>query len=140
MGKDLVRDWMTRKVLAMTSDTPLTTADVTMEARQLRRLLVVDDGVLTGIVSEGDLKVAMALFNASEGASEGASERQPEPVLRDIMTADPITVTETYTIALAAQTMLSARIGGLPVVDNEGRLVGVLSESDVFRFVVASAR
>ena len=132
MPNHLVRDWMTHKVLTVPPDTSLTTADVTMEARRLRRLLVVEGGRLAGIVSEGDLKVALALYNA------GGTGR--EPVVADIMTPDPITITGNYTIALAAQTMLSARIGGLPVVDDEGRLIGVLSESDIFRFVIESAR
>jgi len=132
MASNLVKDWMTQKVLTVTPETSLTAADVTMEARQLRRLLVVSEDGLAGILSEGDLKVAKATYEAAGGAEE--------PTVGDIMTADPITISENYTVALAAQTMLSAKIGGLPVVDDAGKLIGVLSESDVFRYVIAMAR
>lgn len=123
----LVKDWMTAKVLTVSPETSLTSADVTMEARRIRRLLVVEDGTLKGVVSDGDVRSALA-----KGTPEGDSEQS----VADVMTPDPITMSEHATIGLAAQTMLSAKISGLPVVDAEGVLCGVLTESDIFRFVI----
>jgi CBS domain-containing protein len=55
--------------------------------------------------------------------------------LNQIMTRQPVTVTDTTTIQEAARLMLQRKISGLPVV-KEGRLVGIITESDIFRLVV----
>jgi acetoin utilization protein AcuB len=55
----------------------------------------------------------------------------------EIMTPSPLTVQEEATIGEAASLMLSNKIGGLPVVNGEGKLVGIITESDIFRMIVA---
>jgi len=132
MKKNLVRDWMSTRVLSVTPDSTLTEADVTMEARRLRRLLVVEDGKLVGLLSAGDLREARARYAAVDAAHE--------PRVGELMTPDPITVPHHYSIGLAAQTMLSAKISGLPVIGDAGELVGVLSASDIFRYVIEMSR
>ena len=52
------------------------------------------------------------------------------------MTPDPITLNAEATIGEAARTMLEHRISGLPVVDEAGKLVGIITESDIFSMVV----
>jgi CBS domain-containing protein len=53
-----------------------------------------------------------------------------------IMTRQPITITPEATLVEAAQIMLKHKISGLPVVDKQGNLVGIITESDIFRRVV----
>ncbi|MGE0386771.1 MAG: CBS domain-containing protein [Gammaproteobacteria bacterium] len=132
MKRNLVRHWMTANVLSVPSATPLVEAEVFMEAHRIRRLLVVDDGRLAGVVTSGDLRQAKAGRNPESAA-------QPRSV-GEIMTPDPISVPEAFNIGLAAQTMLQAKISGLPVVDDQGGLVGILSESDIFRYVIEVSR
>jgi CBS domain-containing protein len=55
------------------------------------------------------------------------------------MTPDPISIPYTASLGLAAQTMLQLRVSGLPVVDENGELCELLSESDLFRFIVHTA-
>ena len=50
---------------------------------------------------------------------------------QDIMTKDPITLRPGDDIAAAARIMIEKRINGLPVVDEAGALVGVLTQSDL---------
>ena len=51
-----------------------------------------------------------------------------------IMTRNPITISPDETIRSAAQLMLQHKIGGLPVVEpTTGKLVGIITESDIFR-------
>ncbi len=50
--------------------------------------------------------------------------------VRDIMSSPPITIHRDNTLMEAAKKMLSKRVGCLPVVDDEGKLVGIVSESD----------
>jgi CBS domain-containing protein len=52
------------------------------------------------------------------------------------MTPNPIVVSQDATVGEAAQLMLEHRISGLPVVDARDRLVGIITESDIFRLVV----
>ena len=57
--------------------------------------------------------------------------------LERIMTKDPVTVTPAVTIGQAAQIMLQKKVAGLPVVaPHDGRVIGVITESDIFRMVV----
>jgi acetoin utilization protein AcuB len=52
------------------------------------------------------------------------------------MTPQPITISPEATLAEAAQVMLKHKISGLPVVDKQENLVGIITESDIFRLVV----
>jgi len=132
MKNALVSEWMSTKLLSINPNASLTEADVTMEARGFRRLLVVDEGKLVGVLSLGDLREAKSKLNLDDPTDE--------PRVRDLMTPDPITMPQHATIALAAQTMLQAKISGLPVVNDTGDLIGILSESDIFRYVVEMSR
>ncbi len=51
------------------------------------------------------------------------------------MTPNPITIPQNATVGTAARTMLENQISGLPIVDDAGRLVGIITESDIFRMV-----
>jgi CBS domain-containing protein len=52
-------------------------------------------------------------------------------LVKAIMTKNPITVTGSMEIVKAAKLLLDRRINGVPVVDEEGRLVGILCQSDI---------
>jgi len=53
------------------------------------------------------------------------------------MTPAPITVTPATPVAQAAQLLRRHKIGGLPVLDERGRLVGIITESDIVRWLVS---
>ncbi|MCI0399871.1 MAG: CBS domain-containing protein [Gammaproteobacteria bacterium] len=67
---------------------------------------------------------------------QGAFSDAGTAKLKKIMTPDPITISEDATIALAAHTMRSTKVSGLPVVDPDGILAGIITESDIFRMVI----
>jgi len=52
----------------------------------------------------------------------------------------PITIYQTDTVGHAAELMLEEKIGGLPVIDTNGKLVGLITESDIFRMIVKKWR
>ncbi len=123
MRLELVRDWMTRDVLTVEPGTPAVDAGNVMDEHTIRRLPVLTDGRLVGIVTSTDIRAA----------------RSGDPgvlTVAHIMSADPLTVNEDDTIGRAAQLMLVNRIGGLPVLNAGGMLVGIITESDIFRLVV----
>lgn len=121
MRLELVRDWMSRDVIFAEPDMLLAEADKLLMTHTIRRLPVLDNGRLVGIVTDGDIRGARPL---------------PRLTVAKIMTPDPITISQDVTVGEAAQLMLKNRIGGLPVMDADSALVGIITESDIFRLVV----
>jgi CBS domain-containing protein len=106
-----------------------------MKDHRIRRLPVVNKhGKLVGIVTRGDIRGA----EPSEATSLSIFEIHyllSRLTLERIMTKDPVTVPPDATIQEAARLMLQHKIAGLPVVDDD-HVVGVITESDIFRLVV----
>lgn len=127
---DLVRDWMSPKVICVASNTSLDEADNLMQDHGIRRLAVVDGEELNGILSQGDVRAAKASAAADMGEFASA------PTVGSIMTPNPITIPAGASVGLAAKTMLQLKVSGLPVIDSYGALCGILSESDLFRYIV----
>jgi CBS domain-containing protein len=106
-----------------------------MKDKRIRRLPIVDArGRLLGIVTRGDIRGA----EPSEATSLSIFEIHyllSRLTLERIMTKDPVTVNPDTTIGAAAQIMLQKKVAGLPVMD-DGRVIGIITESDIFRMVV----
>jgi acetoin utilization protein AcuB len=136
MKLELVRDWMSRDVITVTPETPLPDADRLMVSHVIRRLPVVDSkGRLVGIVTYGDIRSARPSRVTALSIWE-LNYLVNRLKVAEIMTRQPITVSQDATIGEAAQLMLKSMISGLPVLDNQGNLVGIITESDIFRMVV----
>lgn len=125
-----VRDWMTPNVISVPPTATIDEADTLMNDRNIRRLAVMEGPELTGILSQGDVRAAKAT------ASADTLEFSSRPTVEAIMTPNPITIPQTASVALAATTMLQLKVSGLPVVDDHGHLCGILSDSDLFRYIV----
>ena len=136
MKQELVRKWMTPNPVAVAMETGLADAHMIMQEHDIRRLPVVDQsGNLMGIVTLGDIREA----SPSDATSLSIWEINyllAKLKISEIMTPDPITVYTAATIAEAANVMLAHKVSGLPVVDPDGTLVGIITESDIFRLVV----
>jgi len=133
MEKRLVRDWMTPNPITVNSRTPLPDAHQIMMTHRIRRLPVVDDGVLVGIVTRGDIRGAQP----SEATSLSIYEIHyllSRLTVGQIMSRPVITVAPDMTVQAAAALILQHKIAGLPVVE-DGRVVGIITESDIFRMV-----
>ena len=133
----LVNDWMRPRVIVGDAHMSMVDAHKMMTERQIRRLPVVDDnGVLIGIVTRTDIHKA--------GPSDATSLTMWEMnhllanlELKDIMTKEVITCRVNDTIKKAALLMQSNKIGAIPVIDNKRKVVGIITESDIFRVLVA---
>lgn len=135
MKREMVKDWMTREVVSITPETKLPDAHRLMMDKEIRRLPVVKDDHLVGIVTRGDVREA----EPSDATSLNIWEINyllGKLAIEGIMTKKPITVNQEATVGEAARLMLEHKISGLPVVDNKGKLVGIITESDIFRLVV----
>lgn len=136
MSKELVETWMTEDVVTISPETTLPEAHKLMAEEEIRRLPVVDDkGKLVGIVTLGDVREAEPSSATSLSVWE-LNYLLSKLTIKEIMTKNPVTVRSTATIGEAARTMLERRVSGLPVVDEQHKLVGIITESDIFSMVV----
>lgn len=128
----LVRDRMSSPAVTVTPETPFQDALSLMRDRKFRRLPVVNDhGRLVGIVSERDL------LHAAPSPATSLSVWEVNYLLwklkiADVMTENVVTVTPETPIEDAAALMTSRKIGGLPVVDAHGAVLGLITETDIF--------
>lgn len=129
----LVGEWMSKNVVTMSEDSSMLKAARVMKDRGIRRIPVVDDkGLLTGIVTERDIKAASPSKATSLDMYE-LTYLLSEITVRDIMTRNPLRVSPGDTVERAAVILRDNRVGGLPVVDQIGRVVGFITDTDIFR-------
>jgi len=108
-----------------------------LRENHIGRLPVIDkNSALVGIVSDNDLKRAAA-SDASTMEVHELTYLLSQARMKDIMTTSPITVHIHDTIEEAAQIMLEKKISGTPVRDNTGKIVAMLTQSDIFRALIA---
>jgi acetoin utilization protein AcuB len=129
----LVREVMTPNPITVRPDSDYLAAIALMRAGKFRRLPVVDDaGHLVGLVSNLDLHNASLGQPTQETVTgDGVLVR-----VREVMKRHVVTVSPDYPFEEAARLMVEHKIGSLPVVE-EGRLVGILTDTDVFQQLVA---
>ena len=128
----LIKDWMTKDPVTITEDTSMIKAIHIMKERRFRRIPVVTNGRLVGMVTDRDLKEA----SPSKATTLDVHELYyllAELQVKEIMSRNPVSVLANDTVEHAAQVMLEHTISGLPVVDEDGKVVGIITQSDVFR-------
>jgi acetoin utilization protein AcuB len=128
----LIKDWMAKDPVTITEETSMIKAIHLMKERRFRRIPVVAQGKLVGMVTDRDLKEA----SPSKATSLDVHELYyllAELQVQEIMSRNPISVSQDDTVEHAAQIMLEHTISGLPVVDAGGKVVGIITQSDVFR-------
>lgn len=131
----LVRDIMSHPAHVIEWRASVMDAAGLLESLNVRRLPVVDDdGVIMGVISLGDVREATSIHST---VSPYAPE-QDEILLAvdEVMTSPPITLNPDATLKSAVELMLAHKIGGVPIVDEAGRPLGIITESDVFRLLV----
>ena len=135
MKQELVVDWMTPNPVTITPETTLTKAHRLMMEHGIRRLPVLNNRIVVGIVTLGDVRGAEPSGATSLSIWE-INYLVSRLKVEEIMTPRPLTVSPSATVGEAAQTMMEHKVSGLPVVDDAGELVGIITESDIFRMVV----
>ena len=133
--EEKVQNWMSQEVVSVTPKTSIARATITMNEHFIRRLPVVNDGKLVGIVTKGDLREAQPSDATSLSIWE-LNYLLADLTVDKIMTRNVLTIAPGAPLIQAAEIMLNEKISGLPVVDDHGHLIGVISESDVFRMVI----
>ncbi len=131
----LVKDWMKKDVITIDAHASVIDAVHLLKEKGIRRLPVLKNGKLVGIVTDRDLKD----FTPSKATTLDIYELRyllSKANVEEAMTPNPITVPPDVPIENVALIMHDKKISGLPVMDGED-LVGIITESDVFEVLVA---
>lgn len=134
MSPVLVKHLMTSPVVTFFAEQHLPLAEDVMRFKHFRHLPVVDEARrLVGLVSHRDLLAAQ--ISTRTGLSRNERRTVQEDVrVGEIMTRDVWTVRPDVYASIAAATLLDHKYGCLPVVDEDGVLVGIVTEHDFLRF------
>lgn len=117
----LAQDVMTRGVECTAPDALLQVAALKMKELDIGVLPVCDEGRLVGMITDRDITL--------RSVSEGHDPREVR--VRDVMTADVVFCQQEQPLSEVAELMRDKQVRRLPVLDNEHRLVGILSIGDL---------
>jgi acetoin utilization protein AcuB/CBS domain-containing protein len=131
-----IRFWMRAPAITINLAAPVSEALALMREHDVRRLpVVIDTGELCGIITQGDIRGADVLRAAGMDPFDIADSLRRVKVY-EVMTESPITVDVDTSIREAAMLMIEHKIGGIPVVDDNNNVVGIITESDLFEALV----
>ena len=132
MGRIFVRELMIPNPITIAHDQTVEQAMALMGRYKVRRLPVTKAGKLAGIVSDRDVRQLAGRPSIKLPKSESDEAYRNLPV-EEIMTPNVLTIREFDTLQSAITSLLENRISGLPVVDQQGALVGMISETDFLK-------
>lgn len=138
MKNELVKDYMTSPVISISADAELSTARKMMIDRKIRRLPVVEGEKLVGIISFTDVLEAKP-NNAAPMSLWQLSQQVASMTVGDIMVTQVFSINQHASIADAAKMMLQHGFSGIPVTVN-GKLIGMITESDIFRILASDGQ
>ena len=132
----LVREIMTPHPVTATVDTSVKQALGLLAEHHITALPVLDlDGALVGVLSEGDLIRDLVRQDPRGHERPTAGTPAPPRSVDQLMTRQPVCVRPATDVASAVRLLVSRGFRSLPVLDDTGRLVGMVSRSDVVRVV-----
>jgi acetoin utilization protein AcuB len=136
----LIKDWMSTPVITIGPDESMMKASKLLKDKNIRRLPVVDDkGKLIGILSDRDIKEA----SPSKATTLDVHELYyllSEIKVKDIMTKNPVRLKAEDSVEKAAVLLSEKSLGGLPIVDDDDSVLGIITEKDMFDILIEITR
>ena len=132
----LVKNWMSKNVIAVDINDSMSDAIKLLKENDIKMMPVLKKGKLVGVVTDRDLKRA----SASDATTLDVHELLflvSKIKIKDIMTKDPIMIPEDFTVEETAEILLKNKISGAPVIDNEGQVVGTITQTDLFKVLIS---
>jgi CBS domain-containing protein len=159
IGKNSVAQYMTKRVFSVAPDETIHTALTLMISNKVSRVVVTKNNKPVGIITGHDLLPIGASFGT--GGSGGANrsywtiqeksvgKRKKEHMFipsgikemflaGDVMTYDPIVITKDSDLAEGALIMMRNRISGIPIIDSDNNLTGIITKTDLIRAIADS--
>ena len=129
----LVRDIMRSPAITVSQQADLDEAAELMETYGFRRLPVVDDeGQLAGILTKGDVRAASMAAAVDPYDPQAGNWLTVE----EAMTQSVLTVTPETPVVAVVELLLMHKVGGFPVLAPDNSVVGIVTESDIFKLIV----
>ena len=132
----LVSNWMSKNIITVDVDDSMQYALRLMKENGIRILPVLKKGRLAGVITDRDLKKA----SASDATTLDIHELLyliSKIKVGSIMSKSLITVPHNFTVEETAQVLLENKISGAPVVDQNGEVVGIITQTDLFRVLIS---
>jgi acetoin utilization protein AcuB len=127
---------MSKNVVTINEDDSMQDAMKLMKQHSIRMLPVLKNGSLVGVVTDRDLKRA----SASDATTLDVHELLyliSKIKVKNIMSKNPISVPPDLTVEETAEILLNNKISGVPVIDTNAKVVGTITQTDLFRVLIA---
>jgi acetoin utilization protein AcuB len=125
---------MTKKLITVTGETDILEAGKIMRDSKIRHIPVVDDAyILLGIVTDRDIRSAMPSVAFEDFNSKEERNKLSNLKVKEIMTTDLVTVSPMYTLQDVLLLFQKHHFGALPVIDDNRKLLGIISIRDLLR-------
>ena len=154
-GEHVIREFMTKRVLTVAPDEAIHMALLLMSSHKVSRIVVVTNDHPVGMITGRDILPLSAVFGTGTFGSywplrEDLLEQRRKQafipsgmkaifIASDVMTPNPITISEGLDLADAGYIMLRNRISGLPVVDSSKNLKGIVTKTDIVKGLASHA-
>lgn len=132
----LVKNWMSKNVITVDANDTMQDALTLLREHRIRMLPVMKKNRLVGIVTDRDIKKA----SASDATLLDVHELLyllTKIKVKDIMTKNPITLPPDYTVEETARVLLENKISGAPVLDQSGKVIGTITQTDLFKVLIS---
>jgi CBS domain-containing protein len=134
----IAADLMTPEPIVIQPDDDISTAITLLDGTTFRHLPVVDEqGALVGMISDRDLRALLVPHFLRRETVEGIVARAEAPV-SSVMTGNVVTVDMEDDVSMVADLIMRHKVGAVPVVDADARLVGIVSYVDLLRYYAAA--
>ena len=134
-----VRDFMTKNVLTLLPSHSLHSTLAVMLKNKVSRVIVTKDNKPVGITTSRDLMPITAFVEVTNLKKQNLSGIGHVMLARDVM-KKPISITDTAHLAVAAQIMNDKRISGLPVIDSDNNLNGIITRTDIVKALLETKK
>ena len=131
----MVKNWMSQPAITVDADDSAEDAIRIAKKHEIHMLPIVQNGQLVGIVTDRDIKRVPASDVSSENKEEDGHLLSGIKV-KKIMTPDPVTVSYDSTLEETVEKFLVNNISGLPVVNQQRKVIGVITKSDLFQLIL----
>lgn len=139
MNKFKVSDWMSKSVITATPFTTLPEAHRMMDRADIRHLPIVAGERLVSLITLNEIRrEELAILVQYKGSNISPLVVQFKTI-SEIMPPSPLFVRPDASLAQAARLLLDNKLTALPVLEDE-KLVGIITESDIFRFIVENQK
>jgi acetoin utilization protein AcuB len=125
---------MAKKVTTVDKETGILDAQSLMQRQEIRHLPVVDeDNHLVGMITDRDIRSALPYELAKGGGDPRERDKYAQMKVSEVMSTDLLTISPAHTLQDALLLIEKKKVGAIPVVDEDNKLVGILSVRDLLR-------